>query len=104
MTDPPTQQAQEQFAVGNQVWVRTGLTGSHEEPATITEIIDDSYFSASEDDSGGATNKNEGIFGIFEDFGKAAARGLQRLERTVIFAQPLNGVGLIVRRPERGNF
>ena len=63
MTDPPTQQ--QQFAVGNQVWVRTGLTGSHEEPATITEIIDDSYFSASEDDgSGGAgnsnpTNKNE---------------------------------------------
>ena len=61
MTDPPTQH---QFAVGNQVWVRTGLTGSHEEPATITEIIDDSYFSASEDDgSGGAgsntTNKNE---------------------------------------------
>eukprot|EP00563_Minutocellus_polymorphus_P013522 CAMPEP_0181071270 /NCGR_PEP_ID=MMETSP1070-20121207/27933_1 /TAXON_ID=265543 /ORGANISM="Minutocellus polymorphus, Strain NH13" /LENGTH=73 /DNA_ID=CAMNT_0023152217 /DNA_START=135 /DNA_END=352 /DNA_ORIENTATION=+ len=51
MTDPPTQQQQQQFAVGSQVWVRTGLTGSHEEPATITEIIDDSYFSASEDES-----------------------------------------------------
>ena len=58
MTDPPTQR--QPFAVGAQVWVRTGLTGSHEESATITEIIDDSYFSSSEDESSGSHPKKDG--------------------------------------------
>jgi len=42
------------FSVGDQVWVRTGLTGSHEEPAIVTDIITDV------DDSSSSSSSSNG--------------------------------------------